>query len=274
MLGTLFELDKRLNRAVGLADCIGAAQHGDGQHDGGLEEMALRTQMVAALESAVSAAARHADECAQVNAVLLKHTSMLSRLLGWLKLQKSTIKSKKPGPLSDADLKRNHFAERESEEFGRRLALLLRAAQAFTTLMGGSGGTMGRHQRLSKVVRMARLARPDTFGGAVEQQCKQINDIWRQAVLKLDAIVCSIHMRGVAFVDVTRGTKWCANHAALMAAAGAGEAGRTPAGQSSAKLSAFTAIAVSSATSSLESGEVACFEEVGDDQGADENAAW
>jgi len=219
--------------------------------------MALRTQMVAALESAVTAASRHADEFADVNAVLLRHTAMLSRFLGWLKLQKATaVGDKEQSP--EVSLMRCNYAAREAEEFGRRLALLLRAAQAFTALMGGSGGTMGRHQRLSKVVRMARLARPDGLGGDVEEQCKQIHDVWRRSVRKLDAIVCSIHMRGVSFVDVAQGESWGNNYAVMMAAA---NATRGTTGRSSAKLNAFTAVAVSTATSSLESAVQACREE-------------
>eukprot|EP00928_Gymnodinium_smaydae_P080208 TRINITY_DN63958_c0_g1_i1.p1 TRINITY_DN63958_c0_g1~~TRINITY_DN63958_c0_g1_i1.p1 ORF type:complete len:350 (+),score=68.37 TRINITY_DN63958_c0_g1_i1:68-1117(+) len=259
-LGAMFEHDKRMGRAVSLAECIASAHRAameEAPVAERLENIALRTQMVSALESAVGAAARHADECARANAALQRHAGKLSRFLAWLKLQRpALLKMQATGAKpDDAMLQQHRFACQEMEEFGRRLALLLRTSQTLAALLGGTNGTMARHKRLYKVVRLARLAQPEAWANNMQAQCEEIHDVWRYAVRKLDAIVCSVRMRGVAFVDMACGCTDPGVLAAAVSAIGAEDAAAAASGEedserlnaargeSTAKLDVLTAIA-------------------------------
>lgn len=267
-LGTLFEQDKKLIRAVSLVEVFADGREEDVHNEGAqppdrLEQIVLRKQTVVALERAVNAAARHAEECLHVNAVLLKHASMLSHFFSWLKVQlMSTSCSASGAVLSDDELRRRHFVIKEAIEFHRRLLWLVQVAENFATL-GGCGGALGRHQRLALVVHVARLTLPDGLGADVEERCEALNDRWRQATRKLDAIVYSLHVRDDAFVDMIR-KQASQSLAALVSVVPASLSRRSSRpqesdGQSSiAKLSILTAIATSTIASMSGSSLVAC----------------
>mmetsp|Transcript_44390 Transcript_44390/g.105138 ORF Transcript_44390/g.105138 Transcript_44390/m.105138 type:complete len:348 (-) Transcript_44390:125-1168(-) len=209
-IASMFEQDKRLSRAVSWVECMILVRHGDAiaEDEGiaadGFEGMALRSQIVAALERAVSAASQHADKCAEVNAVLLNQANHLSRLLSWLKLQRRRYLQESCGtaPQQIHASMRLESCRQESMELKQRLALLLRASSTFVTLVAGCGGAVERHQRLVKVLRLAQLARRNGLGSGVEEECDRIHDAWMHAARKLDAVVCSLHMRCEAFAQV------------------------------------------------------------------------
>merc|ERR1711879_841619 len=79
---------------------------------------------------------------------------------------------------------------------------LLQCAETFVTLVEGCGGTLGRHQRLAQVVRVARMVGPDVLSITIEERCKKIHDQWREAAKKLGMIMYSLQMREEAFMEI------------------------------------------------------------------------
>mmetsp|Transcript_35718 Transcript_35718/g.81941 ORF Transcript_35718/g.81941 Transcript_35718/m.81941 type:complete len:342 (+) Transcript_35718:67-1092(+) len=209
-IAKMFEQDKRLSRAVSWVECMILVRHGDAVLEEGVaadrfEGMALRSQMVAALERAVAAAAQHAEKCAEVNATLLNQAHQLSRLLSWLKLQHRLYRQEVNGTQKQHAAIRLESCRLEALELRHRLSFLLRASETFVTLVAGCGGAFERHQRLIKVVRLAQLARPDGLGSGVEEECDRIHEAWTHAARRLDAVVCSLHMRCEVFAQVALG---------------------------------------------------------------------
>jgi hypothetical protein len=233
-----------------------------------LEEMALRTQMVDALERAIKAAATHADECVHINTRLFRAVAMLSHFLNWIKLQQTIVsKTSTVGLPAHVVARRCHFIEREIAEFERRLGLLLKSAETFVGLVGGCGGTFSRHQRLAKVVRMVRAARPDgsLLCTEVEERCESILDSWRRMARKLDAIVYSLHLRSESFIEVLESLcqpGHCEAASSMLRCAGPKPWRQTGDAEqpSVAKLSVLTAIAASMVTSSAASSASTCNE--------------
>lgn len=273
-IGTLFEQDKKLVRAVSLVEGFAEAQEVGLVHEGAplpdrLEQIVLRKQLIVALERAVNAATHHAEECIRINAKLLRHISMLNHFFSWVKQQVARVCSPaSAGELHNSEVQRRQCVSKEATEFHRRLMWLMQVAETFVNLVGGCGGALGRHQRLAQVVHVAQIHCPDGLGAHMEDQCEGIADLWRQAARKLDAIVYSLHMRDEAFLDIIRYHRLNTNQTLAALASMVppslpwrNSCLRASDGESSvAKLSVLTAIAASKVDSASELVSPTCLE--------------
>lgn len=207
IFGTLDRHDKKLKEEAEKIELLAqdAVHRPIRLHSAGADGQVRSTggdvnEVVDAMWKALDAAGSHADTCAAATKTMVKRAGTFSSCLRWLKTVGVPCTSAK----DLVDVQRKELIDREIAEFRQRMALLCAAAESLSSAMSIRGGLVARNERLSHAARSARLAGvPEADLEEFQQQCTGVHEIWGDNSKKFHAIEVSMHMRALAFLDLT-----------------------------------------------------------------------